>query len=60
MMERLPDGRFVPQTYPTFDLLPIAGLWRSGKWRTAPMSSARNAHRRLEAGHILGKMVLRI
>ena len=29
-MERLPDGRFVPQAYPTFELLPIAGLWRPG------------------------------
>lgn len=29
-MERLPDGRFVPQAYPTFDLMPIAGLWRPG------------------------------
>jgi aldehyde dehydrogenase (NAD+) len=29
-MERLPDGRFVPQAYPQFDLLPIAGLWRPG------------------------------
>jgi aldehyde dehydrogenase (NAD+) len=29
-MERLPDGRFVPQAYPKFDLLPIAGLWRPG------------------------------
>jgi aldehyde dehydrogenase (NAD+) len=29
-MERLPDGRFVPQAYPKFDLLPIAGVWRPG------------------------------
>jgi aldehyde dehydrogenase (NAD+) len=29
-VERLPDGRFVPQAYPKFDLLPIAGLWRPG------------------------------
>jgi aldehyde dehydrogenase (NAD+) len=29
-MERLPDGRFVPQAYPTFDLLPVGGVWRPG------------------------------
>ncbi len=29
-MERLPDGRFVPQAYPKLDVLPIAGRWRPG------------------------------
>ena len=30
-MERLPDGRLVPQAYGKFDLLP--GLTHGGRWR---------------------------
>jgi aldehyde dehydrogenase (NAD+) len=29
-MERLADGRFVPQAYPQLELLPVAGVWRPG------------------------------